>query len=141
MKKLLLASFVITFLAVASCLAQGGGSIKVTANTQTGSCIFAATSVSEDITRTVSAPNPTFGPIVLTKLIDKCSVPLYKSLFTGRSVSKVVISLFDSTNGAAGTEVLRLTLANTIISGINDADSAIGPAEKVSLVYQMRSYR
>jgi type VI protein secretion system component Hcp len=144
MKKLLLASFVIAFLAVASCLAQGGGSIKVTitAGAPSTSCTFAATSVSEDITRTVSTTGggittgkPAFGPIILTKVIDKCSVPLYKSLFTGATVRLVVVSLFDSTNGAAGTEVLRLTLTNSIISGITDADSAIGPAEKVTLAY------
>jgi hypothetical protein len=33
---------------------------------------------------------------------------------------------------AAGTEVLRLTLTNSIMSGMTDADSAIGAAAKIT---------
>jgi len=140
MKKLLISTFVTTFLAAASCLAQGSITATITTSSGgTGTCTFAATSISEDVSRTVSTNNapgrPIFDAITLTKIVDKCSVPIYHDFFVGTGITKVVIAFFNSANGAAGTEVLRLTLANCIITSVVDADSAIGPVEKLTLTY------
>jgi type VI protein secretion system component Hcp len=142
MKKLFIATFIAGFLAAASCLAQGSVSVTLTTTTSAGTCSFSATSVSEDVIHTVTTTNgtsnvgkPTLDPITLTKVIDKCSVPLYHDFFLGTPITKVVISFFSSANAAAGSEVLRLTLTKAFVMALTDADSAVGPVERVTLQY------
>jgi len=139
MKKHLINTFIASLFAVASCLAQGSITVTLTTPTQSSAtCTFAATSISEDVNRASGVPGSfVFDAITLTKAIDKCSVPLYHALFVGTAITKVVISFFNSSNGATGTEVLRLTLANSTVTGVTDADSAIGPVEKLTLQYKI----
>jgi len=141
MKKLLLSIFATAFATVANCLAQG--SVMVTVTPTTGNhCSFSATSLAENVTRTVTIGSgaggvgvnkAAFNPMVVTKAIDKCSVPLYKSLFAGTPpIPTIVISLRDASN----VEILRLTLNTVFVTAITDSDSAIGPAENITLVYE-----
>lgn len=67
--------------------------------------------------------------VTLTKLVDSCSVALYRLLFTGAHIPTVTISAFNGT-----VEALRITLTGALVTGMSDTAASNAPtSEKVTL--------
>lgn len=132
-----------TMAAASSCLAQS--TISVTfSNTTTGApCTFTATSVSGGFFDPIVLGNnisgkPQFGPIMISKNLDSCTIPLTMDVFKAGMVNTVTITMLLHPLTPITPPALVLTLTNAVITSISDTGTASGgqPAEQLKLVFE-----
>ena len=134
----------IAVVAASSCCLADTISVKVGYATP---CTFSALSVMDGVTNTVTfgagpggveAGKPTASPVVISKAVDSCSIPLTLQAFRGSVVPTVTITLSapPSASGPAKAAMI-ITLTNAAVTALSDSDQSGGSlAEKVSLVYE-----
>ena len=94
-------------------------------------------SFSQTVARASDGSKPTCGVITVQKLLDQASAPLAASVFTGNFIQQGVLSIVVP-NGAATTQIYRITLQNVLVTSVSQGASAAGglPVETVSLQAQ-----
>jgi type VI protein secretion system component Hcp len=92
---------------------------------------------SQTVARTSDGSKPTCGVINVQKLLDQASAPLVASVLTGNVIQTGVLSVVVP-NGAATTQIYKITLQGVVVTSVSQSASAAGglPVESVTLQAQ-----
>jgi|HubBroStandDraft_4_1064222.scaffolds.fasta_scaffold184148_1 type VI protein secretion system component Hcp len=92
---------------------------------------------SQTVARTSDGSKPTCGVINVQKLLDQASAPLVASVLAGNVIQTGVLSVVVP-NGAATTQIYKITLQGVVVTSVSQSASAAGglPVESVTLQAQ-----